>query len=358
MPRDARIDAGRTRAQPPRAGRRRAPTKRKPRVADQPAAVPLDGTVAVVAGATRGAGRGIARGLAEAGAFVYCTGRSVRGNRSPYNRPETIDETAEMIVARGGAATALRVDHTIEAEVEALFARVDRERGRLDVLVDAVAGEDPMLGGWGAFWKTDLSNGAAVLRQTLLSHVITVKYGAPLMMRRKRGLIVEVTEGDTLIGGGGGNVLNDLAKGGFKALAIRCAEELRPHRVAVLAITPGYLRSESMLQHWGVTEDNWRDAGKKDPNFLESETPLFIGRAVAALAADPKVFTRTGDVTSTWELARHYGFTDYDGRRPDLGQHMAAHVVPTTKWLREGFERYVSLLERAERRARELLTRT
>jgi len=354
MPRITKKADGRKRDERTTAEGVRAATRSR-RTGPKASSHPLQGAVAVVAGATRGAGRGIARGLGEAGAVVYCTGRSVRGTPSPYNRPETIEETVEMIEGAGGEALALRLDHTVEPEVEALFARVRRDHGRLDVLVNAVAGEDPMLGGWDPFWKTDLSNALAVLRQTLLSHVITAKHGAPLMIERRRGLIVEVTESDALIGGGGGNVLNDLAKGGFKALAIRWAEELRPHRVAAIAITPGYLRSESMLLHWGVTEDNWRDAGKKDPNFLESETPLFIGRAVAALAADPKVFARTGDVTSTWELARHYGFTDYDGRRPDLGKHMAEHVVPTTKWLREGFGRYLALLERAESRARELL---
>ena len=164
---------------------------------------PLTGHVAVVAGATRGAGRGIARALGEAGATVYCTGRSVRGNPSPYGRPETIDETADMINAAGGIAIALRVDHTVESEVAALFARVDREHGRLDVLVNGIAGEDPMMGQWGSFWKADLTNAEAIFRQSLVSHIITAKYGAPIMIRLRRGLIVEVTENDVL--GGGGN---------------------------------------------------------------------------------------------------------------------------------------------------------
>src|SRR5438093_12085783 len=157
---------------------------------------PLEGQVALVAGATRGAGRGIARALGEAGATVYCTGRSVRGNPSPYRRPETIDETADMIVASGGAAVPVRVDHTVESEVEALFARVDREHGRLDVLVNSLAGEEPMMAQWNSFWKTNLKNGEAVFRQSLLSHIITAKHAAPLMIRKRRGLIVEVTEND------------------------------------------------------------------------------------------------------------------------------------------------------------------
>jgi NAD(P)-dependent dehydrogenase (short-subunit alcohol dehydrogenase family) len=278
---------------------------------------PLSGRVAVVAGATRGAGRGIARALGEAGAFVYCTGRSVPGNPSPYKRPETIDETAEMINAAGGDAVAVRVDHTIEAEVAALFKRVKRDRGRLDVLVNSIAGEDPLMRQWGSFWKVDLQNADTVLRQALVSHIITAKHAAPLMIDKHRGLIVEVTESDTL--GAGGNPLSATAKLALKALALNMATELKPHGVAAVAITPGFLRSESMLEHFGVTEHNWRDGGKKDPNFLESESPIFVGRAVAALAADANVLERTGHLYSSWELARAYGFTDADGRRPDWG---------------------------------------
>ncbi|MBI3401729.1 MAG: SDR family oxidoreductase [Acidobacteria bacterium] len=280
---------------------------------------PLSGHVALVAGATRGAGRGIARGLGEAGALVYCTGRSVRGQPSAYKRPETIDETAEMIASVGGRAIALRVDHTIEEDVQALIDRIDRERGRLDVLVNSIAGEDPMMYQWGSFWKTDLKNGDAVFRQAVLSHIITAKCAAPIMIRARRGLIVEVTENDVL--SAGGNPLTQTVKLALKSIALNMAAELKPHGVSAVAITPGFLRSESMLEHHGVTEANWRDAGKKDANFLESETPLFIGRAVAALAADPAIMTRTGQLCSSWELSREYRFTDVDGRRPDWGAH-------------------------------------
>jgi NAD(P)-dependent dehydrogenase (short-subunit alcohol dehydrogenase family) len=279
---------------------------------------PLTGRIAVVAGATRGAGRGIARALGEAGATVYCTGRSVRGKLSPYKRPETIDETAEMITAGGGTAIAVRVDHTVEAEVEALFARVDREHGRLDVLVNSIAGEDPLIGQWGSFWKARLDNADAALRQSLVSHIITAKHAAPIMIRRRRGLIVEVTENDVL--SAGGNPLSQTVKLGLKGLALNMAAELKPHGVAAVAVTPGFLRSESMLQGQRVTEANWQDAGKKDRNFLESESPLFVGRAVAALAQDPAILDRTGQLLSSWELSRHYKFTDYDGRRPDWGR--------------------------------------
>jgi NAD(P)-dependent dehydrogenase (short-subunit alcohol dehydrogenase family) len=322
------------------------------------AAKPLAAKVAVVAGATRGAGRGIARALGEAGATVYCTGRSVRGAPSHYGRPETIEETAELVTAAGGVGIAVRVDHALEPEVKALFERVRTEQGRLDVLVNGVAGEDPRMGGWGAFWESDLSQGADVLRAAVLSHVITAKHAAPIMIKQRRGLIVEVTESDLLVGGGGGNLLHNVVKHANKGLALMMADELRPHRVAVLAITPGFLRSESMLQHFGVTEQTWREAGKKDPHFLASESPLYIGRAVAALAADPKVLTRSGDVTCSWDVARAFGFTDADGTRPDWGRHCQEAVVPSMKWVKDGFQRYVDLLERHARRVRVYLGET
>jgi NAD(P)-dependent dehydrogenase (short-subunit alcohol dehydrogenase family) len=334
---------------------RKAAAARKSDPTPAPETKPLAGRVAVVAGATRGAGRGVARGLGEAGATVYCTGRSTRGSPSHYARPETIEETAELVSAAGGVGIAVRVDHAVEPEVEALFARVDSEHGRLDVLATSLGGEDPMLGPWGPFWKSDLSRATEVLRNAILSHLITAKHAAQLMIRQRRGLIVEITESDLLIGGGGSSILNSLVKHGNKGLALVMADELRTHRVAALAITPGYLRSESMLQHYGVTEANWRDAAKKDPNFLHSETPLFVGRAVAALAADPKVLARTGDLTSSWEVAREFGLTDADGRRPDWGRHCEESLVPSLKWFREGLERYATLLERHAGRARDYL---
>lgn len=280
---------------------------------------PLAGQIALVAGATRGAGRGIARALGEAGATVYCTGRSTRGRRSPYKRPETIDETAALINAAGGTAIALRVDHTVESEVKALFRRIMRAQRRLDIVVNSIAGEDPLMRQYGSLWQANLKNADAIFRQALTSHIITAKHAALAMMTHKHGLIVEVTENDVL--GGGGNPMSQVVKSALKMLPLFWAAELAPHGVAVLAVTPGFLRSESMLQHMGVTEDNWRDAGKKDSNFLESESPLYIGRAIAALAADANVISRTGMLFSSWELARDYNLTDYDGRRPDWGRH-------------------------------------
>jgi NAD(P)-dependent dehydrogenase (short-subunit alcohol dehydrogenase family) len=296
---------------------RRSTRRSAARMASRTATPVLAGTVAVVAGATRGAGRGIARALGEAGAVVYCTGRSVRGNPSPYKRPETIEETAEMITAAGGKAVALRVDHTVEAEVRALFDRVSRDHGRVDVLVNSVAGEDPMMAQWAPFWKANLTNGEAILRQALLSHIITAKYAAALMIKKRRGLIVEVTEGDLILAGG--NILTQIVKAAQKMLAVLWAADLRNHGVGAVAITPGYLRSERMLEAFGVTEETWREHGKKDKNFLESETPLFVGRAIVALAHDPKLLTRSGQLLSSWEVGRQYRFTDADARRPDWG---------------------------------------
>jgi NAD(P)-dependent dehydrogenase (short-subunit alcohol dehydrogenase family) len=282
-------------------------------------AKPLTGQTALVAGATRGAGRGIARALGEAGATVYCTGRSTSANPSPYKRPETIEETAALVNDAGGAAVAVRVDHTVESDVKRLFQRIMRAHRRIDVVVNSIAGEDPLMRQYGFLWQADLEHADAIFRQALTSHIITAKHAAAAMMPRKQGLIVEVTENDIL--GGGGNPMSQVVKSALKLLPLSWAAELEPHGIAVVAVTPGFLRSESMLQHHGVSEDNWRDAGRKDPNFLESESPLFVGRAVARLAADPKVMTRTGMLFSSWELARDYNFTDYDGRRPDWGKH-------------------------------------
>ena len=291
----------------------------------------LTGRVALVAGATRGAGRGIARALGEAGATVYCTGRSVKGKPSPYGRPETIEETAAMIKAAGGTAIAIRVDHTNEKNVRAVFRRIMRAHKRVDIVVDSVAGEDPLMGLYGHLWQADLRNAEAMFRQGLTSRIITAKHAARAMMPARRGLIVEVTENDII--GGGANPIAHAVKTAQKVLPLQWATELAAHGITVLAITPGFLRSETVLEHFGVTEDNWREAGRKDPNFLVSESPLFVGRAIAALAADPKARHRTGSLLSSWELAREYGFTDYDGRRPDWGRHTIDFSVLPPEWI-------------------------
>ena len=276
---------------------------------------PLEDRVAVVAGATRGAGRGIARMLGAAGATVYCTGRSVRGRPATAGRSETIEETAELVTAEGGRGIAVRTDHTVESEVERLFTRVRTEQGKLDVLVNDVWGGDALTEWESPFWELSIAKGLEMLERAVHSHIITSRHGAPLMIERNAGLIVEVTDGDTL--GYRGNLFYDLAKNAVIRLGYAMAKDLQAHRVTALAITPGFLRSEAVLDSFGVTEANWRDAIEKDPYFAESETPCFVGRAVAALAADPDVARKCGGLFSSWGLAGEYGFTDLDGRRPD-----------------------------------------
>jgi NAD(P)-dependent dehydrogenase (short-subunit alcohol dehydrogenase family) len=314
---------------------------------------PLTGRVALVAGATRGAGRGIARALAEAGATVFCTGRSVAGRPSPYGRPETIHETAALIKTAGGTAIAVRVDHTNEREVAAVFGRILRTHHRLDIVVDSVAGEDPLLKKHAYLWQADLRHADAMFRQGLTSRIITAKHAARAMMPAKRGLIVEVTENDII--GGGANPIAHAVKTAQKVLPLQWATELAAAHVTVLAVTPGFLRSEATLQHFGVTEDNWREAGTKDRNFLASETPRFVGRAIAALAADPNVRRHAGLLLSSWELAREYGFTDTDGRRPDWGRHRIDFSGLPPEWLeffRKGTALEVQWLTRIAARAR------
>ena len=285
----------------------------------------LEGRVALVAGATRGAGRGIAVALGEQGATVYCTGRSVRGKlASGAERPETIDETAELVTRAGGTGIAVRCDHTVDDEVRALFDRVRREQGRLDVLVNDVWGGDALTEFGKTFWEVDVSKGKKLIDQAIWSHIITSHCAAPLMFDRGdrgTGLIVEITDGDFY--GYRGNIFYDLVKSTVIRLAFIQARELHKQDVAAVAVTPGFLRSEFMLDHFGVTADTWRDGGKKDPHFLASESPLYVGRGVAALASDPNVKQKSGKVFASWTLAHEYGFTDADGSRPDWGAHFA-----------------------------------
>ncbi|MDF2959964.1 MAG: short-chain dehydrogenase [Paenibacillus sp.] len=281
---------------------------------------PLTGKIAVVAGGTRGAGRGIAVMLGEAGATVYVTGRSVRGNPSRMGRKETIEETAEMVTARGGIGIPVRVDHTVEAEVKGLFERVKQEQmGSLDILVNDVWGGDSLME-WGkAFWEQSLADGLLMQQLAVQSHMITSYYGAPLMVERKQGLIIEITDGFDYRYRG--NLYYSLAKISAIHLAASMAEELREHQVTALSLSPGFLRSEAMLDHFGVTEANWQDAVKTDPHFIMSETPFYIGKAVAALASDPEVSKKAGQIVTTWNLSDEYGFHDVDGRRPHWGNY-------------------------------------
>jgi NAD(P)-dependent dehydrogenase (short-subunit alcohol dehydrogenase family) len=283
---------------------------------------PLRGRVALVAGATRGAGRGIACALGEAGATVYCSGRSIKGKPATKGRRETIEQTAEMVTARGGKGIPVRCDHLKETEVKKLVARIKREqKGQLDILVNDIWGGDALTE-WGkTFWQLSLDKGFAMLRQAVHSHIITSRYAVPLLVARGRGLIVEITDGDFF--GYRFNLFYDLVKMSVIRLAMAMAYELRKTEIAAVAVTPGFLRSEAMLDRFGVSEANWREAGKKEPDFLHSETPLFVGRAVAALAADPEVKKKSGQVFSSWNLGDEYGFTDADGNRPHWGRHVA-----------------------------------
>jgi NAD(P)-dependent dehydrogenase (short-subunit alcohol dehydrogenase family) len=278
----------------------------------------LSGRVAVVAGATRGAGRGIAVELGARGATVYVTGRSTRAGRSSMNRPETIEETADLVTAAGGHGVPVRCDHSSVPEVDALRARLEAEQGgRLDVLVNDVWGGDP-LAQFVPFWEHDLEDGLRLWRNGIATHMITSHRLVPLMLRRRAGLVVEVTDGDR--DDYRGSLFYDQVKTSVIRLARAQAEELAPHGISAVAFTPGFLRSEWMLDHLGVTEATWRDAVAEDPHFALSETPRFVGRAVAALAADPDVGRFTGRALSSWGLAREYGFTDVDGSRPDWGR--------------------------------------
>jgi NAD(P)-dependent dehydrogenase (short-subunit alcohol dehydrogenase family) len=285
----------------------------------------LKGKVAVVAGATRGAGRGIACTLGEAGATVYCTGRSVRGKPATADRPETIEETAERVTARGGVGIWAQVDHTVEGQVQALFERVGAEQGRLDLLVNDVWGGDELTE-WGTpFWQHSLHKGLLMQERAVHSHIISSYYAVPLMLERRAGLIIEITDGDGF--NYRGNLFYDLAKVSVIRLAHAMSNELREHNITSLALTPGYLRSEAMLDGFGVTEENWREAVKKDPHFAESETPFYIGRAVVALASDPNVREKSGKALATWHLAPEYGFTDVDGRQPNWEKYFREHVA-------------------------------
>src|SRR3954447_13561739 len=285
----------------------------------------LAGRVALVAGAPRGAGRGIAVALGEAGATVYCTGRTTRQRRSEYDRPETIEDTADLVTAAGGTGIAVAVDHLDPAQVEALVARIDAEAGRPDVLVNDIWGGERLFAWDTPLWEHDLDAGLHMLRLAVDTHLITSRFALPLLIREPGGLVVEMTDGTRAYNDTRYRVsaFYDLAKAAVLRLAFVQAHELAPHGYTAVALTPGWLRSEMMLENFGVTEADWRDAAAIQPHFAAiSETPRYVGRAVAALAADPDVHRRNGGSFSSGELARDYGFTDLDGSQPDCWRYL------------------------------------
>ncbi len=285
----------------------------------------LEGKVALVAGATRGAGRGIAIALGEAGATVYCSGRSTRERRSEYDRPETIEETAELVDAAGGTGVAVAVDHLEPDAVAALVGRIDGEQGRLDILVNDIWGAELLFEWNKPLWEHDLDKGLRILRLAVDTHLITSHFALPLLIREPGGLVVEMTDGTREYNAANYRVSTfyDLAKSAVLRLAFAQGEELAPHGCTAVALTPGWLRSEMMLEIYGVTENNWRDGAKVNPHFAAiSESPRFVGRAVAALAADPQLHERNGGSFSSGALAHEYGFTDVDGSQPDCWRYM------------------------------------
>jgi len=286
-------------------------------------AKPLSGKIALVAGATRAAGRGIAVELGAAGATVYCTGRTTRARRSEMDRPETIEETAELVEAAGGRGIAVPVDHRVPDEVRALVARIAAEEGALDILVNDIWGATRME--WGkTVWESSLDYGLHQLRNAVETHAITSHFALPLLIRKPGGLVVEVTDGTDDYNAENYRVsfFYDLAKAAVNRMAFALAHELKPHGAAAVSLTPGWLRSEAMLDAYRVSEANWRDATKIQPHFAISETPRFVGRAVAALAQDPARARWNGQSISSGQLAKVYGFTDVDGSRPDAWRYV------------------------------------
>jgi NAD(P)-dependent dehydrogenase (short-subunit alcohol dehydrogenase family) len=276
--------------------------------------------IAVVTGATRGGGRGIAVELGAIGATVYVTGRSSGAHRSPMDRPETIEETAARVDAAGGKGIPVRVDHSDAAQVQELAERIDT----LDLLVNGVWGGDPLTDWSHPLWEQDLGTGIQLLRNAVETHIITSHTLIPKLIANRKGLVVEVTDGNTARYRG--SFFYDLAKHSVIRLAQAQAHELKPHNVAAVALTPGFLRSEAVLEHFHTTEDDWRTT--TDPHFAKSESPAYLGRAVAALAQDPDILEKSGRALDTARLAREYGFTDSDGTQPDFPAYWAAELEP------------------------------
>ncbi|MEV7197769.1 SDR family oxidoreductase [Streptomyces sp. NPDC093510] len=287
---------------------------------------PLTGKIALVAGATRGAGRAMAVELGRAGATVYVTGRTTRRHTSEIGRSaETVEGTAELVDAAGGKGIAVPTDHLEPAQVEALVERIDREQGRLDILVNDIWGGDVHVEWDKKMWEHDLDKGLRILRLGIETHIVTSRYALPLLIRNPGGLVVEVTDGTEEYNGANYRkpFYYDLAKAAPLRMARDLAEEVEEYGCTALCLTPGWLRSEAMLDtHFKVTEDDWRAGCEQNPHFAISETPTFVGRALVALAADPEVARHNGTSLSSGGLAKEYGFTDVDGSAPDAWRYI------------------------------------
>ncbi len=282
----------------------------------------LVGKVALVAGGTRGAGRGIAVELGAAGATVYVTGRTTSTERSEMDRPETIEETAELVDAAGGKGIAVQVDHLVPEQVAALVERIRREAGALHVLVNDIFGA-PIE--WNKpVWESTLDVGLHTLRLAVDTHAITSHFALPLLLEAPGSLVVEVNDGTDEYNASHyrNSFFYDLAKASVGRMAFALAHELEPLGATAVSLTPGWLRSEAMLEAFEVTEATWRDATERIPHFAISETPAFVGRAVAALAQDPDLARWSGQSLSSGQLAKVYGFTDLDGSQPDCWRYL------------------------------------
>src|SRR5690625_3882683 len=281
--------------------------------------------VALVAGGTRGAGRSIAMELGAAGATVYITGSTTRHEISEYRRHETIEETADLVNNLGGIGIAVQVDHLIHEQVQSLIERIEKEHGRLDILVNDIWGGEYLVDWWNTrVWEHSLERGLRMLRLAIDTHLITSHYALPLLIKNEGGLVIEMTDGTKEYNNENYRfpMFYDLAKSSVIRIAEGLAHELEQHHCTAVSLTPGWMRSEIMLDHYGVKEENWHDATEKEPHFVISETPRYVGRAVAALAGDPEVSCWNGQSLSSGKLAQIYGFTDLDGSQPDCWRYI------------------------------------